>query len=147
MKTLWQEGTRAECMARARRLTADSQAQWGRMTVDQMLAHLVDAFRMGLGEITVRPRRVFVRYWPLNWIFANLVRFPRNLPTVPEIVSRKKASIDEELAQLEAALTRFAARKGSTVWPAHPALGRLSGSSWGRLGYHHIDHHLRQFGV
>ena len=97
--------------------------------MDQMLAHLVDAFRMGLGEITVRPRRLFVRYWPLNWIFANLLRFPRNLPTVPEIVSRKKASIEEELVQLEAAMTRFAARKGSTTWPEHPALGRLSGNS------------------
>ena len=147
MKTLWQEGTRAECMARARRLTPDSQARWGRMTVDQVLAHMVDAFRMGLGEITVRPRRVFVRHWPLNWIFANLLRFPRNLPTVPEIVSRKQASIENELAQLEAAMARFAARKGSSSWPEHPALGKLSGNSWARLGYHHLDHHLRQFGV
>ena len=147
MKTLWQEATRAECTARARRLTLGSEPQWGRMTVDQMLAHVVDAFRMGLGEIPVKSKRLVIRFWPINWLLANLLTFPKNLPTVPEIVTRKKASIEEELRQLDAAMTRFAARKGSTSWPAHPALGRLSGKSWARLGYQHIDHHLRQFGV
>jgi hypothetical protein len=147
MKTLWQAETRAECMARARQLTPESQRRWGKMTVDQMLAHVVDAFRMGLGELEVRPRKLVVRFWPINYVICNWVPFPQNLPTASEIVSRKKASIDEELQQLEAALIRFAAKRNQRVWPLHPAFGKLSASSWGRLGYKHVDHHLRQFGV
>lgn len=147
MKNLWQDETRAECMARVRRLTPESQRRWGTMNVEQVLAHLVDAFRMGLGELAVRPKRLPIRFWPINYIIANWVPFPRNTPTVPEIVSRKQASIDEEIRQFDAAMSRFAAKRNQKVWPLHPAFGKLSGKSWARLGYKHIDHHLRQFGV
>ena len=147
MKTLWQEETRAECIARARRLTSGSQRRWGRMNVDQMLAHIVDAFRMGLGELEVRPKKLPIRFWPINYIICNWIPFPRNTPTAPEIVRRKTASIDEELQQLESAMTRFAGKRNDAVWPIHPAFGKISGKSWGRLGYKHINHHLRQFGV
>jgi hypothetical protein len=47
MRTLWQEGTRRELLPRARRLTPEHQPRWGKFTADRMLAHLVDAFRMG----------------------------------------------------------------------------------------------------
>ena len=147
MKNLWQDETRAECMARARRLTPDSRPLWGKMSVDQMLAHMVDAFRMGLGELEVRPKKLVVRHWPINYIVANWVPFPKNMPTAPEIVRRKHASVDEEIGQLEAVMNRFAAKRDDEAWPRHPAFGALSGSSWARLGYKHVDHHLRQFGV
>jgi hypothetical protein len=29
----------------------------------------------------------------------------------------------------------------------HPVFGTLSGKAWGALGWRHLDHHLRQFGV
>jgi hypothetical protein len=32
-------------------------------------------------------------------------------------------------------------------WPEHPAFGRMSRRVWGVLGYRHLDHHFRQFGV
>jgi uncharacterized protein DUF1569 len=147
VKNLWQDETRAECMARARRLTPDSQRVWGKMSVDQMLAHMVDAFRMGLGELPVRSKKLPIRHWPINWLIIHWVPFPRNTPTAPEIVARKKASVDEELRELEAAMNRFAARRGVKEWPEHPAFGAISGNSWARLGYKHVDHHLRQFGV
>ena len=81
MKTLWQDEARAECMARARKLTPDSQRLWGKMSVDQVLAHMVDAFRMGLGELEVRPKKLPIRFWPINYIICNWVPFPRNTPT------------------------------------------------------------------
>lgn len=147
MKTLWQDATRRELLERARKLTPETQRLWGKMNVDQMLAHLVDAFRMGLGELEVRRKKLPIRHWPINWLIVHLVPFPKNTPTAPEIVRRKEASIEEELRQLEAAMARFAAKRNDPVWPPHPAFGKLSAKSWGRLGYKHTDHHLRQFGV
>jgi hypothetical protein len=32
-------------------------------------------------------------------------------------------------------------------WAAHPAFGRMSHRAWGVLGYRHLDHHFRQFGI
>lgn len=148
MKSLWQEETRRELMTRAHRLTPAHQAQWGKFTVDRMLAHMVDAFRMGMGEIEVRQRKIPVfGTWPFNVLFIRFVGMPRNAPTVREIIERPPLSIDAELRELEAAMERFASQRERREWPRHPAFGKLSRKSWGVLGYVHTDHHLRQFGV
>jgi len=148
MKSLWEDGTRRELLARARRLTPEHRARWGKFTVDRMLAHLVDAFRMGMGEIEVRPRKIpLLGTWPFNVLFIRLVGMPKNAPTVREIVQRPPLTIEAELRELEAAMDRFAAQRDRKQWPVHPAFGRLSRRSWGVLGYVHTDHHLRQFGV
>ena len=148
MKSLWEDGTRRELLARARRLTPEHRARWGKFTVDRMLAHLVDAFRMGMGEIEVRPRKIpLLGTWPFNVLFIRLVGMPKNAPTVREIVQRPPLTIEAELRELEAAMDRFAAQRNRKEWPVHPAFGKLSRRSWGVLGYVHTDHHLRQFGV
>ena len=148
MKSLWQEETRNELRARARQLTPAHQAQWGKFTVDRMLAHMVDAFRMGMGEIEVRPRKSpVIGTWPFNVLFIRFVGMPKNAPTAREIMQRPPLSIEDELRELEAAMDRFAAQRDRTEWPLHPAFGKLSRKSWGMLGYVHTDHHLRQFGV
>ena len=148
MKSLWEHKTREDLLARARRLTPAHRALWGKLTVDRMLAHLVDAFRMGMGEIEVRQRRIpLLGRWPFNVLFIRIVGMPRNAPTVREIIERPPRSIDAELRELEAAMDRFASRHERTDWPRHPAFGKLSRRWWGVLGYVHTDHHLRQFGV
>jgi hypothetical protein len=148
VKTLWQEATRRELIARARKLTPTSRPLWGKLTVERMLAHMVDAFGMGMGEIAVRPRRIpLLGHWPFNILFIRLVGMPRNAPSAHEIFDRPPSSIDAELRALEDAMNRFAAQRDRTEWPSHPAFGKLSRSSWGILGWVHTDHHLRQFGV
>jgi hypothetical protein len=43
-------------------------------------------------------------------------------------------------------IERFA-RGPDQPWGVHPILGPLGAEDWGRLEYHHLDHHLRQFGL
>ena len=59
----------------------------------------------------------------------------------------RRELIDGELRELESQMARFAGMRDREDWPAHPFFGRLSRRSWGVLGYKHLDHHLRQFGV
>jgi Protein of unknown function (DUF1569) len=33
------------------------------------------------------------------------------------------------------------------VWPEHPVFGEMTPRAWCVLGYRHMDHHLRQFGI
>jgi uncharacterized protein DUF1569 len=148
VKSLWEEPVRRELIARARRLTPEHRAQWGRLTVDRMLSHVVDAFGMALGEIEVRQRKIpLIRFWPFNVLFIRFVGMPRNAPTAPEIIARSPLAIEAELRALESAMDRFAAQQARRHWPRHPAFGKLSREAWGLLGYVHTDHHLRQFGV
>ena len=147
--SLGQEGTRRELLARARRLTPESEARWGKFTVDRMLAHVVDGFRMAMGDVTTKPKRVAIpiHRWPLNVIFIHVFGMPKHAPTAPELLSRAPLTIDGELRELESQMARFAGMRDREDWPAHPFFGRLSRRSWGVLGYKHLDHHLRQFGV
>lgn len=147
MKSLWQPAVRAELLARAARLTPDHRPRWGRMTADQMVSHLVQTCRMGTGELPVRPVKLLTRHWPLNVLIAYFMPFPRNLPTVKPLLARPPEGMQRDLATLAACLESFARSTQRTDWPEHPALGRLSGQAWARLGYRHMDHHLRQFGV
>ena len=62
MKTLWDEGARADLLRRIRALTPDHTPRWGRMRADEMLAHVAAGMRIGLGEIATKPRKTVFRY-------------------------------------------------------------------------------------
>ena len=112
-----------------------------------MLSHLVQTCRMGTGELPVRSANLFVRHWPLNALIAWFMPFPRGLPTMKALISRPPEGMDLDLATLSDCLESFARSTHRSDPPQHPALGKLSGRAWARLGYRHMDHHLRQFGV
>lgn len=147
MRSLCDAASRDELLTRARRLTPESRPLWGKFTVDRMLAHLVETFRMGLGELPVRSKRLFIRHWPINLALVYLVPIPKGLPTARELIERPADSLNGELATLATYMDKFGRAQTRREWPEHPALGKLSRRSWGRLGYKHLDHHLRQFGV
>ncbi len=50
MSTLADPKVRAACRERIQRLDPNASAKWGRMTVHQMVCHLNDSFRVGMGE-------------------------------------------------------------------------------------------------
>jgi hypothetical protein len=51
----------------------------------------------------------------------------------------------DDLRELVDLMERFAVCEGG--WPRHPVFGVMSRNDWGRWGYRHTDHHLRQFGA
>ena len=148
MNSLWDPSARQDILSRIDRLTPETQPLWGRMTAGEMIAHLARGMKMGLGELETRQRRTVFRYWPLKHVFVYWVRFPRSAPAPREMVTREKpVTWDADLADLRDSFDRFATRDRRGPWPVHPIFGRLSGKAWGALGWRHLDHHLRQFGV
>jgi hypothetical protein len=117
------------------------------MTASQMLAHLSDAKRMALKELSVAPRWLPIRYPPLKQLIIYLAPFPKGAPTAPALLARRPEAWDVERRNLSVLIQRFGTLPPDFVWPPHPAFGKLSRSAWGVLGYRHTDHHLRQFGV
>lgn len=151
MRSLWNDESRVQLLARIGRLLPDSPSHWGRMTATQMVAHLNDGFRMAFGELPTRPRgrRLgrLLRLWPFNLLAASFLPFARGLPTAPELLARVPGSWDSEVRALRSNLATFAERDLDGPWADHPFFGSLPGWAWGILGYRHIAHHLRQFGV
>ena len=147
MKTLWDESARRELKDRLGNLQATAQARWGKFTAPQMLVHVVDALRMANGEITLAPRNLPIRFTPIKQILIFWLPFPKGAPTAPELLNQDIGDWALGLANLRAQLDTFGARDPNGPCPEHPAFGKLSPKAWGVLGYRHIDHHFKQFGV
>ncbi len=145
MPSLNDPSARAALVARLDRLSEDAAPRWGRMTAPKMLAHMTDAFRMALGELPVKPRKIpLIGSFPFKQLVIYVLPFPKNAPTAPEMVARQPDSFDVERRSVKSLLERVAA---NVTYGAHPIFGTMSKSEWGALGYRHFDHHLRQFGV
>ena len=144
---------RAVVLERLRRVCPDTPRQWGRMTAPQMICHLTDAFRGVMGERAsmgappVLPRwrqrlmKVVALYLPVPW--------PRGMKTRAAADQERGGTPPAVFADDVAELVRVCERFATGQWTRAPhfLLGPLTDDEWGRWGYRHMDHHLRQFGV
>ena len=132
------------------RLTADAKPLWGRMSVEQMLSHLVQAQELPF-ESTVADRS--------NWMSRNIVKtlvltvvpVPKEVKTSAELDQqqggRKPLGFEVDKANVIESLNKIGNLDAGHKCLAHPFFGPLSAKQWARIGYKHMDHHLRQFGV
>jgi len=137
--------------ARLDKLTPESKALWGKMSVTQMLTHLNDAFRLSLGMKEAKDKSNF--FWnkvlfPVS-IYA-MGFFPRNSSAPVEINQQIGGSNPRdfytELEFLKKMLDVFNEREAEKIKP-HPLFGKLSKKQWKDLMVVHLNHHLKQFGV
>jgi hypothetical protein len=145
MPTIWDDPARTALIARFRTLSADTKPAWGRFSAPAMVQHCLDALRMTLGEISVKPNGAVLRFPPVRHAIIYWLPFPKGAPTAPELLAPPKGDFPALLDSLEQALGRMAARSRSGGFTPHPAFGSLSNKDVGVLTHKHLDHHLRQF--
>ena len=136
-------------LARVRGLSPSAKAQWGKMDVAQMMAHVGVSLRVALGDAKVK--RALIGY-----LFGGLAKsgalgpkpFGKGLPTDKSYVIREARDLAKEKAELVALLERTA-RGGPSAFTTnpHPFFGPLAPAEWDVLMWKHVDHHLRQFGA
>lgn len=147
MKTLFDREMREGLLARLERVTAESQPRWGKMNAEQMMAHLVEGMRMSLGEFSTRPKRMITRYPPFRQLFVYWLPWPKGAPTARELLPADRRELDHSRREVARLVNLIGERAGEAEWPDHPAFGKLGARGWGVLGWRHVDHHLRQFGL
>jgi hypothetical protein len=152
MKTLARPSDKAEILRRLREVRPESARRWGRMSAPEMVCHLSDSFRMGMGQKPVSHASSLFHRTIVKWIALYLpLPWPAGIPTRPEIDQERGGTRPDDfaadVAQLEALLELITAQTRSFDWQSHPTFGRLSDAVWLRWGYLHMDHHLRQFGA
>ena len=153
MKSFRQPESLAEIHRRIKKLSTESPRQWGRMTVNQMVCHLADAYQAHTGDrecVEVSPlwKRMGLKwvalYGPMPWPKARI-------PTAPELDPLRDGTPPAEFARdverLEQSLGVFIEAACDGRCRHHPFFGGLSPNQWLRFGYLHADHHLRQFGA
>src|SRR5215831_7788954 len=152
MKSFTNPSDKKEVLERLNDVRPDSRRRWGRMTPHQMICHLSDAFKSGLGEkanssVSNPFTRTVVKwialYAPLPW--------PPGVKTRPEmdqeIGGTPPDDFERDRRQLGALIEGFTAPPKDVEFHPHPFFGDMSEAEWMRWGYLHCDHHLRQFGA
>jgi hypothetical protein len=150
MKNLFEPAAVREITDRIARLGPESERQWGRMSVAQMLAHCAAAF--GMAEGKVKPPRILLGrlIGPLakKSLIVKGEPMRRNSMTEQSMLVTDERDFPVERQRLRDASGRFVSG-GPGICTKHPHFffGPLTATEWAALMYQHLDHHLRQFGV
>jgi hypothetical protein len=149
MNSLFEQNGLDEVIGRIDKLQADTQRQWGKMDVAQMMAHCTAALDLACGRMN-RPRVLIGRILGpvVRPLFSNDKAFSRNSPTDEKLKITDLRDFEREKAQLKERIREFhdGGEQKCTTHP-HPFFGSLTPREWGIGMYKHLDHHLRQFGA
>lgn len=134
---------------RLHKLSPDSQRQWGKMQMAQMLAHCKEAFKVPLTDGPL-PRMIpgLLLGWMIKSKLYNDSPWKQGLPTAPNFVIKDERDFEKEKSALLELVDKFhtAGPGGAGRYP-HPFFGKFTSEQWGKMMWKHLDHHLRQFGA
>ena len=150
MKSIFDEETYKESLARINKLTADTQPQWGKMNSAQMLSHCCEIQDVANGK-DLKGTPFLVK------LFKNMVRksvvgpkpYKKNSPTHPQYkMDGSPCDFDTEKNRLSAAMDKFYNEDPEILAQIiHPLFGKMTREEKGWAMYKHLNHHLDQFGV
>lgn len=153
MKSLFDNAAYAEMVGRINQLASDSQNQWGKMTVNQMLCHVTDPIRdiLGIRQTTpVTPPEM----WPqIKAMVLVEEDWSENLPTFPPYLQGEggggtpPVGFEQDRTALIDLLQEFINTPVDYTFQPHAGIGLLTRNEFGQLIWKHTDHHLRSFGV
>jgi hypothetical protein len=150
MKNVFDKNDTNEFISRINNLTADHAPEWGKMSVDQMLAHCNVAYEMTYEN--KHPKASGIKKFLLKTFVKKAVvndkPYKKNGPTAPEfkIVGRK--NFEEEKTRLVNYIKKTQ-ELGGTYFDGKEShsFGAMTQQEWNNMFSKHLDHHLTQFGV
>lgn len=147
IKNLFDPAVKADIVNRINNLTAESQRQWGKMDVAQMLSHLQAPMGVAFGSSTVKGNWVMRMILPLfKSMLYNDKPWKKGLPTDKTFITTGASKdFEKEKAIVLDMINRFT--EANLINDKHPIFGRLTKEQWSKATWKHLDHHLRQFGV
>jgi hypothetical protein len=146
VKNLFDTEVKREIITRINKLTPQSQRQWGKMDVAQMLAHCSMPLGVATGKHKLKANFFLSLLGPFfkKQLF-NEKPFQRNLPTDKSFKMVDLKDFEKEKQGLIEMINNFSA--ASMSGDPHPFFGKLTNDEWSKGTWKHLDHHLQQFGV
>ncbi|MEN2415901.1 DUF1569 domain-containing protein [Flavobacterium mesophilum] len=150
MKNIFSKNDSDEFINRINQLKNDSQPLWGKMSVDQMLAHCSVTYEMVYDNIHKEPN-AFMKFFLKSFVKKNVVNevpYPRNIRTAPQFIIIGNRDFDAEKQRLISYInkTQELGEQEFEGKESH-SFGTLSSLEWNNMFAKHLDHHLAQFGV
>jgi hypothetical protein len=145
---LFEPAAAEEILSRMEGIKAATPPSWGKMNAAQMMAHCQAPFKAYFGEIKMKRGLVGILFGKMarKKLFSNKP-WPQGLPTDKRFRVREEKDFEAEKQKLVAYIRQFAEEGYTITASEHPFFGKMSSQEWAVLGYKHLDHHLKQFGV
>lgn len=147
MESYFNEPTWNDLQSRLKKLSQESQAQWGKMSVAQMMKHCQHALQIAVGkeEISMKSN------WLIKFFFKKMMYSPKpfrkNAPTPPAFQVTDERDFQREREQLKLWMQELWDDRNNENRRPHPVFGEFTKEQWGIMQWKHLDHHFRQFGV
>ncbi len=147
MESIYNKTDNQNFIDRINQLSPNSQAVWGKMSVDQMFKHTNGAIEIAFGEKTIKVNFLMKLFGKMlkDKIFNS--EFKKNSPTAKEFIFTDKYDFEVSKKELINNFEKFAEGEKSIKTLDHPFWGKMTYNDWDKLMWKHLDHHLRQFGV
>ncbi|WP_347922620.1 DUF1569 domain-containing protein [Pontimicrobium sp. SW4] len=150
MKSLFNADTHKEILERIEKLNENTSANWGKMSVGQMLTHCQKPLEVANGNLQLNTKIGFLKKLMFKFfkpLMYNDKTWQKNLATVKEFKITETKEFNQEKSKLVNVINEFSNIKDKSNWPKHPFFGNFNTEQWGQMQYKHLDHHLKQFGV
>ncbi|QOD61601.1 DUF1569 domain-containing protein [Polaribacter haliotis] len=150
MKNIFTKEVTNEVIGRIEKLTAESQPNWGKMSVAQMLAHCCVTYEMVYTDKHPKPN-AFAKFM-LKMIVKKIVTsekpYSKNGRTASQFLITDEKVFESEKQRLIDFInkTQQLGEKEFDGKESH-SFGKLTKDEWNNMFYKHLDHHLTQFGV
>ena len=135
---------------RINNLRVETKPKWGKMSVDQMLAHCNVAYEMVYEDIHPKPKglkKMLVKLLIKPYVTTEKP-YKKNGQTAPQFIVKNSKDFELEKERLINYL-----EKTQSLGESHfnnkesHSFGKLTTNEWNNLFYKHINHHLNQFRV
>lgn len=135
---------------RINKITPDTEAQWGKMSATQMLAHCNVTYEMAFENKHSKPN-TFMRLILKLFVKDKVVSekpYGHNSPTAPQFIIKDQRDFETERNRLIGYIKKTN-ELGEKYFEGKKSLsfGKLSAKEWNNMFAKHLHHHLSQFGV
>lgn len=136
---------------RINRLTPDTQRKWGKMTVDQVLAHLNVPYSFIFEPEKHKKPGGIARFILKNFVKSKVVSelpYKEGIPTSPAFIIADHRDFEEEKKKLIGNIQRVQ-QLGASAFEGKEnfSFGKMTAKEWNNMFAKHLNHHLKQFGV
>lgn len=139
-----------ELIKRINNLTPNTQPQWGKMNVVQMLAHCNVTYEMIFENNFPKPTGI--KKLILKYIIKNIVvgekPYKKGIPTAPQFIITDSREFEVEKNRLIHYINKVQ-QLGENFFDGKEShsFGKLTKQQWNNMLSKHLNHHLAQFGV
>ena len=150
MKDIFSKPVSDEVIARINTLEPETQPSWGKMSVDQMLAHCNVVYEAQYDDKHPKPKGI--KKWLVKLLIKKMVvgdkPYKKNGQTAPYFLIKGPKDFQVEKNRLIDYINKTQAL-GADYFDGTEShsFGPLTKKEWNVMFYKHLDHHLTQFNV